>query len=368
MTLASSSIRARIAKTGFVSIETLMREALYDPAYGYYMTRDPIGAAGDFITAPEISQIFGELIAAWVADTWEKIGAPSAFRLIEAGPGRGTLMADMLRTLGRIPAIAGACRPCLLEISPHLQHCQHTCIEGVKWPGTAVRWYETLDDTPDDLPVIVVANELLDACPVRQFTRVHSGWEERGVAVQEGALVYAYQPMSQAQVIKAAPHRALENVEPGASIETSPDAVMWVDGVLQRMEKCGGAGLLIDYGYTHEAATGDTLQAVYQHQPCDPLQHLGEADLTAHVDFGALQRQINAHPHASVAGLTDQGAFLSGLGGAHRAMYLSSRASSAAEAEAIQHAYLRLRDPDQMGGVFKVLGFSVGGAYALAGF
>ncbi|WP_323993282.1 SAM-dependent methyltransferase [Nguyenibacter sp. L1] len=322
----------------------------------YYAGRDPFA---DFVTAPEISQIFGEILGAWVAVTWQAMGRPALFRLIEAGPGRGTLMADMLRLLARVaPDCHQAARVHLLEQSPRLRAVQHAALAGRgAWP---VAWHAHLADVPEG-PSILLANEFLDALPIRQFVRTADGWDERFVQ----GVGFVTVPAHDVPWGAAAGELFGRPVPLGEILEFCPEALAVAESVAARLSHAPGAGLFIDYGYDG-AIWGDTLQALRDGQPAWPLADPGQADLTAHVDFAAFAaaaRQGGALCHGSVT----QGAFLAGLGLFARAEQLA-RGRAAAEAHAIRDAAQRLAAPDRMGRLFKVLALTSPGLPAPPGF
>lgn len=327
-----------IWERGPIGVDEFMALALGHPEHGYYMKKDPFGAAGDFTTAPEISQMFGEILGAWTADLWMRMGAPGKFTLLECGPGRGTLMADMLRAAAGVEGFHAAAEIHLLETSPVLREMQ-----GKALAGRAV-WHETLEAVPHDKPVIVIANEFLDALPVRQFVREGGRWIERVVDYSGEGFEFRGE---------------------GEIQETSPARAAFISELCAIMKKAGGAALFIDYGH-EKTAPGDTLQAVYKHKYVSPLEHIGDADLTAHVDFQAL-REAAENAGAAVSGLVGQGIFLKSLGIEARAAYLSARADEKGRVD-IQSALKRLTDSDQMGSLFKVMGLRYGQGFDLAGF
>jgi NADH dehydrogenase [ubiquinone] 1 alpha subcomplex assembly factor 7 len=336
----------RIRAAGPLSIADYMAEALSNPHYGYYATRDPLGARGDFITAPEVSQIFGELIGLWCAAAWELLGRPDPVILAELGPGRGTLMADALRSLKVTPAFRRALRLHLVETSPMLRRAQASVLAEAE-----PRWHESVAGLPAG-PLILVANEFLDALPVRQFVRAENGWHERCVALAAdgGALAFALDraPSPAASLIAPTLHEAPR----GSLCEVRPAALSLAAALGARFAGTPGVALFIDYGYC-ASACGDTLQAVRRHCRHDVLADPGEADLTAHVDFAAFAAAARA-AGARAWGPLPQGAFLTALGIAERAATLLADATPA-QAEAIASACRRVLDPDEMGTLFKVL-------------
>ncbi len=358
LTLAQR-IAQRIAEDGPLSVAEYMAAALTDPAHGYYMGRDPLGAGGDFITAPEISQMFGELIGLWCADTWQRLGAPAQVALVELGPGRGTLMADALRAARQEPAFAAALEVHLVEASPALKARQAEALAGAE-----PTWHETLAGVPE-LPLLLIANEFFDALPVRQLVRQADGWGERSVALAEEseALSFAVSPPDPA--LEALVPESLRDAPVEQVFEVSPASQEIARAIGQRLKAQGGAALIIDYGH-ETSALGETLQAVRRHAPHDVLSDPGTADLTCHVDFAALAlaaREAGAAAHGPVA----QGAFLERLGIAARAARLMEQATPP-QREDIRAARLRLTAPDQMGELFRVLALTQDGFGPPSGF
>lgn len=291
----------------------------------YYASRDPLGAAGDFITAPEVSQMFGEMIGGWLGDLWLRAGAPSPVRLVELGPGRGTLMTDAARVLGRVPGFAQACRLSLVETSPVLAAAQRAQLAGL-WEAS---WTASLDEVPADAPLLLLANEFFDALPIRQ--PVGTG-HERAVGLDRDRFVATLLP-----------------AEPGQPAgEWSPVGEALAGEIGRRLRRTGGAALIIDYGHDGQV-TGDTLQAMSGHGPADPFQRPGEHDLTAHVDFGRLAAACGVRVHGPVP----QGAFLASLGIEARADQLRRARPDAAAS--VMAGLARLTAAGQMGLLFKAM-------------
>ncbi len=291
-----------IAACGPISIDAFMAQALYDPQAGYYATQQPLGSRGDFTTSPEISQIFGELIGLWVAQSWLDLGSPSPFHLIELGPGRGTLMADMLRVCTRVPGFKAALRLHLVETNPALSEAQRTAL-GV----APAHWHETLNDVPDG-DSFIIANEFLDCLPVRQYVRGEQGWHEKLVGLDEGErLTFGLGP-----VMPELPACAQPDDGVGAVREVAPGLPSLVETIAKRLRTGCGRALIIDYGDVSGQA-GDSLQALYRHQKIHALDHVGEADLTAHVDFSALISSAKACG-LGTSGPVSQRHFLQSLG------------------------------------------------------
>jgi SAM-dependent MidA family methyltransferase len=303
----------------------------------YYATRDPLGGAGDFTTAPEISQMFGELIGLWLADLWARAGSPSNACYVELGPGRGTLAADALRAMRS----AGLQPPVhFVETSPVLRDAQARRVPGASW-------HEDLLSLPDECPLLVVANEFFDALPIRQLVATSSGWRERLVARQDGRFVPVPGPPVSGEAIP--PH--LRHSPPGSIVETSPASIGTVRQLADRMLRSGGAALVVDYGHGRTGA-GETLQAVARHLYADPWSDPGEHDLTAHVDFEALG-QAAAAGGVRVFGPRGQGEWLEAIGiGARSEALARSAAERRDEIAAARH---RLTSGQEMGILFKVL-------------
>jgi SAM-dependent MidA family methyltransferase len=337
---------AMIAAEGPLTVERYMALCLGHARHGYYMRHDPFGRGGDFTTAPEVSQMFGELIGVWCAAAWQAMGAPSPFRLVEPGPGRGTLMADLLRAARVVPGFLEATRVHLVETSPVLRRSQEKALSGV---GTAIHWHASLDEVPDG-PTLLVANEFFDALPIRQFVRTETGWHERLVGTHgSGKLTFglAPDPLSPRLLPSWAQAAA-----PGETVEISPARNETAKGIGVRLKAWGGVALVIDYGHLR-SAPGDTLQAVRAHAFQDVLDRPGESDLTSHVDFEALGAALK-DGGAAVRGPLTQGAFLSAMGLAERAEVLKRHAEASSQA-GINAAVTRLAGHSQMGHLFKVI-------------
>ena len=316
----------------------------------YYAGRDPFA---DFITSPEISQVFGELLGAWAAAVWGQLGSPDPFVLVEAGPGRGTLMADALRLVRRVaPACHKAARLHLIETSPRLRGIQARALEGAT--PVPVRWHDSVATVPDG-PMVFLANEFLDALPIRQFIRQAHGWTERFVRNGAFVTVPASFPPGHPAGIRAVPE--------GAVLETCQPALDFTHALATRLRHGSGAALLIDYGYD-APAWGDSLQALRGGRPADPLHDPGTADLTAHVDFCSITQQ--AARDVDVWGSVPQGPFLAALGLATRCAQLERAAPQ--QAAQTRAAVARLAAPARMGQLFRVLGLSAGLAGGLPGF
>ena len=343
-----TEIRRRIAKAGPMPVAEYMALCLLDREHGYYTTRDPLGARGDFTTAPEVSQMFGELVGLWAATVWTQMGAPENVRLIELGPGRGTMMNDLLRAVQIVPEFHSAIVVHLVEISPVLQAQQEKTLEGA---GVTVFWHTRLADVPTG-SAIIFANEFFDALPVNQAIKTERGWHERRIQVDANdqlGFTIAPEPLPFFQTLLPAHFNA---ARAGAIFEWRGDTEAMEVG--RRVADGRGAALVIDYGHM-ESGIGETFQAVGQHAYADPLTQPGTLDLTAHVDFQALARAIEAMG-AKGFGPIEQSQFLCRLGIEQRAASLKAKA---ARADDIDRALARLigRDRTAMGELFKVAAF-----------
>jgi len=341
VTVLLDQLKRIIVQEGPISVERYMGLCLQ----AYYGSRDPFGVAGDFTTAPEISQMFGELIGLWAAQIWHDMGAPRPLHLVELGPGRGTLMADALRAAKIVPGFSDSVQIHLVETSATLRMSQKAVLASF---GQPISWHDRIDDVPPG-PALIIANEFFDALPIRQFVGTERGWCERLVGLHGDELTFGLFPE---------PERSLATpVQPGEVLEWPALSQAIMSALARRLAQEGGAALIVDYGYWGPAL-GDTLQAVRSHKPVDPLRDPGEADLTAHVDFHHLATAANA-AGASVHGPATQADFLSALGIHMRAENLKRRAD-AAQAEAIDAALARLTEPGPtgMGQLFKVLAVS----------
>jgi SAM-dependent MidA family methyltransferase len=346
-----AEIRRLIAAAGPITVAQYMSLCLTHPKYGYYVTRDPLGATGDFITAPEISQMFGELIGLWMASVWRQMGSPENVRVVELGPGRCTMMADALRAAQVVPGFRAATVIHLVEISPVLQMQQFETLSGVSAP---VHWHTSIEQVPAG-PLIVLANEFFDALPVHQAVKYQDGWHERTVDVAaNGNLVFSV-------AAEPIPHfdgtlpRQLRAAPVGALFEWRTDHIAMEIG--RRIARSNGAALVIDYGHAQSDA-GDTFQAVGRHAFADPLAAPGLADLTAHVDFQALGQEASSMG-ASVYGPVTQGELLERLGIMTRAAALT-KGVDRSDVAAIEIALSRLigQGRTAMGELFKAIAFA----------
>jgi NADH dehydrogenase [ubiquinone] 1 alpha subcomplex assembly factor 7 len=353
-------IKKLIKSSGPIPVWRYMELCLVHPEHGYYLSRDPLGREGDFITAPEVSQMFGELLGLWAASVWKAIDSPPLLRLIEIGPGRGTMMADALRALRILPPLYQALSIHLVEVNPVLREKQKSALSGSR----DISWHDSIDDVPDG-PSVIFANEYFDVLPVHQAVKGENGWHERTVEMDDsGRLAFgvAADLIPRFDVLLPAWVRA---APVGAVFEWRPDAEMMK--LASRVRDQGGAALIIDYGHLRSDA-GDTFQAIAGHNFTDPLKNPGEADVTAHVDFQALVRaaqDMGARAHGPVP----QGDFLRRLGIENRAVRLMAKASREVS-EDIASALQRLVGGGRggMGQMFKVLGVSEPDLVTLAGF
>jgi NADH dehydrogenase [ubiquinone] 1 alpha subcomplex assembly factor 7 len=324
-----------IATDGPMRLDRFMALCLGHPQHGYYVTRDPLGAEGDFITAPETSQVFGELIGIWAAGAYVAMGEPPRVNLVELGPGRGTLMADMLRTISKIsPGLAAAAVLHLVETSPVLRARQRQLL------GAGASWHMSLEEVPK-APMILVANEFFDAIPIRQF-EMHGGlWHERMIGLQDGRLARGL----------SAPVAGPEGRD-GDIAEFAPAREAIARNIGERLARHPGAALIIDYGHL-TSAPGDTLQAMRKHSFTEVIERPGECDLTSHVDFEALSHAL-WETGATVHPAMTQRAFLLAMGLEARFERLSQRADLLV-AQTLKRQMMRLVDENQMGNLFKVL-------------
>ncbi|MFN4114266.1 MAG: class I SAM-dependent methyltransferase [Sphingomonadaceae bacterium] len=330
------TFRRLIRATGPISVAQFMGES----NARYYGGKDPLGQAGDFVTAPEISQMFGELVGLWCADMWVRAGREEPVLYVELGPGRGTLAKDALRAARRYGFEP---RVHFVETSQALKDIQLETLPGAFW-------HNDISTVPMDGPILLVANEFLDALPVRQLVRTASGWRERMVGLDGEKFVF----VSGSQPMDGAVPESLRDQPEGTLLETCPGAAATVYEVAGRLREQGGAALFIDYGHA-ETRTGSTLQAVADHCKVDPFANPGEADLTALVDFATLARVAQSRD-ARHLGTVEQGAWLRALGIEARAETLMSKAPHVREEIAL--ARDRLIAADQMGQLFKVMGLA----------
>jgi NADH dehydrogenase [ubiquinone] 1 alpha subcomplex assembly factor 7 len=354
-----SELKKLIKSSGPMPVWRYMALCLTHPKHGYYVSRDPLGREGDFTTAPEVSQMFGELLGLWTASVWKAIGSPPGLRLIELGPGRGTMMADALRALRVLPPLFQSLSIHLVEINPVLREKQRATLSGAR----NISWHDSIDDVPEG-PAVILANEYFDVLPIHQVVKRETGWHERVVNLDaNGKLVFAAsdEPMPRFEVLLPPLVRA---APVGAVFEWRPDTEMMK--IATRVRDQDGAALIIDYGHLRSDA-GDTFQAIARHSFADPLRNPGQADVTAHVDFQALARaaeDVGARVHGPVT----QGEFLKRLGIETRAVTLMGKTTPEVSAD-ISAALKRLTDSGRggMGSMFKVLAVTEPNIIAVAG-
>lgn len=331
-----------IIQTGPVTIAQFMSEILANPEYGYYKKREPFGKDGDFITAPEISQMFGELIGIWAASVWQQMGKPESIDIIEMGPGRGTLMSDFLRGTKNIAGFHEAINICMVEISDRLIQKQKEALSDF----SKVSWYKDFNDIPSG-KFILIANEFFDALPIHQYVKKSDGWHERMVGLSVSNELQFFLSPVKSQI--DAKHKTAKE---GSALEINPAAISIVSDISEAIIRHGGAALIIDYGYDVYIYE-NSFQAVKDHKYHNPLEDLGEADLTALVDFEALKNAA-AISGAKVLGTISQATLLNELGISVRANSLKKNASSLA-AKDIDAALDRLTSSDKMGELFKAI-------------
>lgn len=325
-----SKIRTQVKSTGPITVAEFITQVLYDPREGYYNTKIPIGREGDYLTAPEMTQVFGEVIAGWLIDVWQNAGSPKPFHFAELGPGRGTLMADMLRTFKSLnipfPSIH------LVEISPLLKAQQQATLAPFSIPIT---WHTEITTLPTDQGFcLMVANEFWDALPIHQQVNIEGNWVERRIGLEGDQLVFIPQNFD-------------------AIRESCPAIPAIVEQISNHLKINGGAALFIDYGYDEPKSLGETLQALYRHQKVSPLEHIGLADLTHHVDFHQL-KILFQEAGMIVQGPTSQGDFLQSIGFMERTDQLCTHATPE-QSSTLKTAAIRLTHPSQMGALFKMI-------------
>lgn len=346
----SVQIDNQIRTSGPMSLSTYMRLCLSHPRLGYYRTGVPLGAGGDFVTAPEISQTFGEMIGVWIANAWQTMGSPPSFDLVELGPGRGTLMADAVRVLARVPGLLDAARVLLAESSPELISEQKRRLAELN-----PQWITEIAQADDrDTPLLVIANEFFDALPVKQYQKADGAWHERVIGLEAGKRVWGLDPTP--LPAESLPE-SVRDAEDGAVWESARIAADVMTDIAERLARRTGALLAIDYGYDR-TQTGDTFQAIAGHDYADPLAAPGEADLTTHVDFAALAEAARTGG-AAPGPLLTQAQFLTALGIEQR--HESLAAANPGKAEELAAAVERLTGPEKMGTLFKCLCVASGG-------
>ena len=331
----AETFRRLIEATGPMPVSRYMGES----NARYYTSRDPLGAGGDFTTAPEISQMFGEMAGLWLADIWTRAGRPPDAIYVELGPGRGTLAKDALRAMasqGLRPEVH------LLEGSQALRALQGGAL-------AQAQFHDTIDTLPDDRPILLLANEFLDALPIRQLVMTERGWRERMVGLEDGGFAFVSGPNPMEEAVPAAQRSA----PAGTVLETCPAAAALVEALARRLDVQGGAALFVDYGHL-QPRSGATLQAVKAHAKVDVFAAPGEMDLTAHVDFASLD--AIARREGAASSLTTQGAWLTAMGIGLRAQGLAK--ASPERAGELKAAFDRLVGADQMGELFKCMALS----------
>lgn len=339
--MLEEKIKSQIELNGPIGIAEFMGQCLYDPQFGYYTNQKPIGAKGDFITAPEISQMFGEMLGLWVVSCFYNLGQPAKFNLIELGPGRGTLMADIVRTIERL-GLGGKFAIKLVETNPYLRDLQKQNLLG-----QVVHWLKDFGDLlAGETPNIIIGNEFLDCFPIRQFVLTEHGWHERLVGLENGALVFGFGPK-----MANPPFNAPKDAKIGTICEFAPMMESFIAKISDILKANSGYALFIDYGHFGDE-TGDSFQALYKHEKTSPLKHLGQADLTAHVDFGLVEK-IGLNNGLYIEGPSTQADLLKALGIEARAQALI--ATSTSQTEKISNELTRLIDENQMGALFKAI-------------
>ncbi len=346
---ALDRIARMIGDTGPIGVGAFMHEALIGE-YGYYRrAKDPLGVDGDFITAPEISQIFGELIGLWCVEQWKKLNYPQEFAICELGPGRGTLLADALRGAAQVGNGLKQARIFLCEANPLLRQKQFAAL-----PDVQPQWIENLDELPR-IPIIFIANEFFDALPAEQIVYRDGRWHLRKIDYDADAKKLFFcvdtNPYDASQTVEFQPQEPQE----GDIFEFSPESWRWLYAMAQHAKDYGAAALMIDYGHL-QPGFGETLQAVRRHQKTDPLLEPGEADLTCHVDFAAMRRILQKRG-LYIHDFTTQRDFLIRCGIQLRLKQLLAKATPAQQ-QSLQSGVERLTLPRQMGNLFKVLSFA----------
>ena len=347
VTPLDTKIRDRIKADGPLAVSEFMEIALGDPNHGYYRTRDPLGKAGDFITSPEISQVFGEIVGLWCAVTWQNTGAAGNIHLVELGPGRGTLMADILRTAQNVmPAFTEAIDVHLVETGKVLRQQQQEALNGY-----SVDWHDRFETVPPG-PVLIVANEFFDALPIDQYIMTREGWQERRITTDQKQGDFLFKPCDPPAENNPIIPDELVDSPINSIFERSSAGEQIASDIAKRIATDGGAALIIDYGHVRHGL-GDTLQAVKSHNYHFPLATIGEADLTAHIDFAALGNAAKASG-AIVHGPVFQGGLLTALGIEQRTEALAATATPD-QAKILESASRRLIAADGMGTLLKAM-------------
>lgn len=342
------ALKKHIQTDGSISLGAFMNHALTHPEHGYYMTRDPFGVRGDFITAPEISQLFGEMIGAWVTDIWHQMGQPE-INLVECGPGRGTLMADITRVIKNTEGFSDKVNITLIETSPVLIAQQKEVLKTQK-----VEWVSSINQLDSEHPSIIIGNEFLDALPIEQIIRTSEGWHQRYVKFEDESFNYEWQNAEE-YLVAMLPEKTQSNV----IYEVSPAQHEFMLQCCDHIKRTNGVALLIDYGYAKKGH-GETLQAVRKNTYAKVLRHIGETDITAHVNFAALKETVE-HQNLACEKIITQAEFLQNLGIEIRAQMLMHKKD-------ISEDVKRLISPEQMGDLFKVFCSHNGNQIKPAGF
>lgn len=353
-------IADRIRHGGPVSVAAFMTEAMFDPREGFYATRNPIGAGEDFITAPAVSQMFGELIGLWCGQVWMDMGQPPDFQLVELGPGTGQMMSDVIRAGRAVPGFMDAAQIHLIEASPALKMVQGRTLTPM---GVEIGWLDRIEDIPPG-PAILLGNEFLDCLPMRQAVKQKGQWHERLIGLTEAGDGFCFVMGPQLGTDAGLVPERLRAAPDGTLVELRPGDRQVVDHLAQRFADHPGHALFIDYGPAQSEA-GDTFQAVHQHQKADPLEAPGMADLTARVDFEQLAHFARSGG-LDVAGPALQGDWLRAMGLEVRAAALIGQAPELKTKIARQ--VMRLSEPGQMGELFKVMAISAQGLPKPPGF
>lgn len=351
--MLAAQLRERISSEGALPISVFMTEALFDPMAGFYATKDPLSADSDFVTAPEISQMFGELTGLWAAECWGQMGAPDPVHLIEMGPGTGRMMGDVLRAARAAPGLLSAAKLHLVEVSPALKMVQ---AQSLSHAPLQARWQKSLGDTEPG-PSLILANELLDCLPIRQAIRHKGVWRERVVGLHpqdKSRFIFGLGPVLSASDLDLIAE-PLRDADEGTLVELRPADATLIETLAERFKATPGYALFIDYGSATPQA-GDTFQALRKHEKVDPLDQPGTADLTAWVDFDSLAR-LAVNAGLDVYGIETQGAFLTGLGIETRAASLARNQDEAGRARIARQLH-RLTAPEEMGDLFKVIAFA----------
>ncbi len=350
-------IESLIQKRGSISVADYMELALQHPEFGYYRKGDPLGHSGDFVTAPEISQMFGEMIGLWCADVWRQMGKPEKFALLELGPGRGTLMQDAMRATEKIGGFHQAMNLCLIESNTTLREMQKKKL----WASSP----QYIEDVAalSKMPAIIIANEFFDALPIRQFEKTFQGWSEKVVTIDNNRLGFTHLPLDPSLAFFIPDD--MKDANPGTVHEVSLPALAITRDITKHITQHGGAALIVDYGYVENSGK-PSLQAVSDHAYADIFEHPGENDLTAHVDFAALKYTVTANGGV-VQGPLGQGDFLQNLGITLRADQLKNHATPE-QAKEIITALQRLIDPSEMGTLFKAMAIAMPSLSDLPGF